>query len=201
MIELLWQRATVLFSEGRKMKKKINIPFSLFVFTALIFVSCNSKKSIDTISGKTEIAETISTSDAIKEENENIEKTKPRPRIRELDWYVGKWKEFVKEDDGWFEENPTPKIELEIKKENDKYFIIMNEKEKILEGELFIDKYFLPKNITDEEIAKYDSRDYIVADFSTSRYWIGIQYAEEDYDTISLNLDDIDICVCRRESE
>ena len=57
------------------MKKKINIPFSLFVFTALIFVSCNSKKSIDTIPEKSEIAETISTSEAIKEENENIEKT------------------------------------------------------------------------------------------------------------------------------
>ena len=158
------------------MKKISNIIFSLFVFTVIVCVSCNLKKT-----------------------NESIpENPKTSPRIRELDWYVGKWEEFVKEEDGCFEENTKIPVELEISKNNNKYYIVLNEKGKKTEGELYIDKIFLPKTLTEEERIKYDASDYVVADFSTFRYWIGIQYTAESDDTISLNVDDTDICVCKR---
>ena len=179
------------------MKKISNIIFSLFSFPVLAFVSCNLKKGNESISEKIEITETISVSDNIREVNNNIEKPKPRPRIRELDWYVGNWKEVVNEEYSWFDENPKIPIELEISRNNDKYYIVLNENGKKTEGELYIDKIFLPKNLPEEERINYDSRDYLVADFSTFRYWIGIQYSGED-DKISLNIDDIDICVCKR---
>lgn len=77
----------------------------------------------------------------------------------------------------------------------------MNENGKKTEGELYIDKIFLPKNLPEEERINYDSSDYVVADFSTFKYWIGIQYGAEADDTISLNVDDIDICACQRVSK
>ena len=96
------------------MKKISNIIFSLFSFSVLAFVSCNLKKGNESISEKIEITETISVSDNIREVNDNIEKTKPRPRIRELDWYVGNWKEVVNEEYSWFDENPKIPIAAPI---------------------------------------------------------------------------------------
>lgn len=174
--------------------------YFIVFFIAFLLFSCKQK----TAESVKSISEEETKNEFIQNENfgtksDSDTKIKLRPRLQELEWYVGKWIEAIEYPDGWFEENPKQPVELEIKNDNEKYMIILNENGKISEGELYIDKYFLPKNISEQEKSNYDSRDFIVADVGKLRYWIGISYGDEKNDRISLNLGDIDVYLLKRE--
>lgn len=164
--------------------------FIFCIICSFLFCGCNAKTSNKEV-------QNISTISSQEEQVLFVPQPKKRLRIQELEWYVGKWKELRYDDLN--PENPPSTIELEIKKNDDEYNVILNNNGNIIKGKLYIAKYFLPENISEEEKTNYDLKDYVVIDFSKYRYWIGIRYDDDLHDKISLNLDDNDVFVLIRE--
>ena len=133
--------------------------------------------------------------DVSDEEIVPVKKTKIR--IHEYDWYVGDWECESTNYDSF---DSKVEISFSVKKNGDSFIVEQVIDGVRYEGILKTKKIFLPDSIPESEKANYDSRDYIVADFGKTAYWIGITYdGDEEYDKISLNVDDIDVYRYKRK--
>ncbi len=181
------------------------------IMASILLLGCQLKNSQKNIQTEISFTDVPFIADGIPVSNKSFRESKPpldsqetSPRIRDLDWYIGSWQgdSIMTSDENWNPKNYYAPVEIEIKRADGKYYISLNENGRITEGKIYIDKYFLPKNIPEDEKVNYDSSDYVVADFETLRYCIGIVYdGDYEHDTISLSLDDIDFCECKREKK
>ncbi len=182
----------------------------LVIITAACFILMSCKGKQVTKSNQTEVSPNASVETAVVEKTsapaskevpevkEEVQAaTETYERIKDFEWYVGTWSKVAYED-YWGYEKDEETVGLEIKKEDEKYTAVLTEGEKVSEGELYVDKYFLPKNLSEEEQLKYDNSDYLVADFNGLRYWISICYDGSKRDRIALNLGDIDVYLLER---
>lgn len=183
----------------------------LVIITAACFILMSCKGKQVTKSNQTEVSPNASVETAVVEKTsapaskevpevkEEVQAaTETHEIIKDFEWYVGTWSKVAYED-YWNNESDTESVELKIKKENEKFTAVLTEGEKVSEGELYVDKYYLPKNLPEEEQLKYDNSDYLVADFNGLRYLIGICYYGSKRDRIALTLGDIDVYILERE--
>ena len=183
----------------------------IILLLVLLFAGCSGKRELKADRSSKEVSEkvTLEKVDTVKPSASDIKEVpevkeevqaavETRERIRDFEWYVGTWSKVAYED-YWNNESDTESVELKIKKENEKFTAVLTEGEKVSEGELYVDKYFLPKNLPEEEQLNYDNSDYLVADFNRLRYWISIYYDGSKRDRIALNLDDIDVYILERD--